>query len=70
MSPDLMSLYGTPQLIRRYAALHAESAKILSRLAVATEQCDIHAKQECFNELAKLAEEQTEGNGHAPIASA
>ena len=70
MPPDLMSLYGTPQLIRRYAALHSESAKILSRLAVCTEQEDEAGKQECFNSLARLADEQTEGHGYAPIASA
>jgi len=70
MPPDLMSLYGTPQLIRRYAALHAESATILSRLAVCTEVGDEAGKQDCFNALAKLADAQTEGHGYAPIASA
>ena len=70
MPPDLMSLYGTPQLIRRYAALHAESATILSRLAVCTEQDDEQGKQECFNALARLADAQTEGRGYVAGASA
>ncbi len=70
MPPDFMSLFGTPMLIRRYAALHAESAKILSRLAVATEQNDLETKQRCFDALASLADQQTEGRGHVDAPSA
>ena len=70
MPPDFMSLFGTPISIRRYAALHLESAKILSRLAVCTEQRNADGIQECMDALAKLADAQTEGRGHAPIPSA
>jgi hypothetical protein len=70
MPPDFMSLFGTPTLIRRYAALHAESAKIFSQLANFTEEGDKKGIQECMDALAQLADQQTEGRGHVAAPSA
>lgn len=64
MPEDFFALFGTPQLIRRYAALHARSAEIFLKLAEATERHDLSTRQECMTALAALAVEQTEGRGH------